>query len=539
MKVVSLGSGLYGIEGFSRVLNSICKTVPGMAFEGGPPWKGYPDAVETTLALFRKAAPGVRVDTSQLPDPSRLGNPIIPIAEKGLREYQKTAVRFLITRGKSGVILGDAMGCGKTHSAVIAARALDSKTLIVCPNFVKGVWAGNTFEKGHIERLWPKGFADISLPSGRKKAFLDPVLPTKIVVINYEIFAAWEKALLAWHPRVLILDEGHVLVKPDSQVAQSISRVAAACEFRWLLSGTPLTNRIKDFWTIANILSPGRFGREFFKFGVRYCGGQQVLIEALQETRWNFDGESNLPELHSRLNRWSLLRRTAADVSLELPKKTRQIIWVEPRGAKSSPRFDRIKSAAALRDALDLAADRKLDTAIEYILNAAKGAWVVVGCYRRGVAESVAQACQGAGAEGFYIHGGVPVARRDKLLHEIRGKARTGSYGVLAVTLDTCATGIDLTFASVGCVLELVTEPALLLQFEARLHRYGQANPTLFPYILQRASADELIARKVINRLDNFERAIGKTGESLQSDLDSGPMTEADILKEIFEGVGV
>ena len=65
-------------------------------------------------------------------------DPIIPIAEKGLRDYQKLGVRFLITRGAEGCMLADDMGLGKTATAITAARALKSKTLVVCPQYVRG-----------------------------------------------------------------------------------------------------------------------------------------------------------------------------------------------------------------------------------------------------------------------------------------------------------------------------------------------------------------------------------------------------------------
>ena len=103
------------------------------------------------------------------------------------------------------------------------------------------------------------------------------------------------------------------------------------------------------------------------------------------------------------------------------------------------------------------------------------------------------------------------------------------------VTIDSCATGIDLSFASVAVVLELTYEPHKLLQLESRLHRWGALLPVLIQYLCARGTVDEIVVSKVVGKLDTFERAIGATGEAIGSELSS--TTEDDILREILGGV--
>jgi SNF2 family DNA or RNA helicase len=176
-----------------------------------------------------------------------------------------------------------------------------------------------------------------------------------------------------------------------------------------------------------------------------------------------------------------------------------------------------------------LAADQKLPQALDYVKNAGAGSSVVVFCYRRAVAEYFARETGGS-----FIHGGIPVSRRDKILTE----SRTRSRGVLAVTIDSCGVAIDMTFAPVACFAELTYDPNELLQAEKRVHRPGQKRPVLISYLLGKGSADELINQVVISRFRQDQAVLGATGEKLDSALGGAEMTTDDVLREIFAGVG-
>jgi SWI/SNF-related matrix-associated actin-dependent regulator 1 of chromatin subfamily A len=528
MKVVSLGAGFFGIQHvrFSPALVACSRLVPGMKWdEGAKAWTGHGDAVEVVVRLLR--GKGLRLESDALT--RAVGIPIIPIAEKGLRDYQKLGVRFLILNGAEGCLLADDMGLGKTATALIAARALNSKTLVVCPQYVRGVW-WDPVSGGEIKRWWPTGGKAVFLP---KRRLGTPIPPsTQIVVVHYEILSGWVKALKVWGPRVVVFDEGQALANERSKRSIAAAEVAALTPFRWILTGTPLTNRPRDVFGLVQVLSPGRFGKDFFGFGLRYCDGHKVEIPQIGKTVWQFDGASNLEELNSRLQ-WLMLRRLKSEVSLELPQKTRQIMWLQPPKKKSGMAYAR--NAKELRAALNLSADAKLPEGLELVLgHATAGARVVVFCYRRAVAEWIANAAREAGvATVGLVHGGVGGLRRGKAIADVQ---RAPGGGVLAVTIDSCSTGIDLSFASVAVVLELTYEPHKLLQLESRLHRFGARLPVLIQYLCARGTVDEIVVGKVVTKLDTFEAAIGATGEAIGSELST--TSDDDILREILAGVG-
>ncbi len=499
---------------YSPVLSAICRGVPGMQSLGRGTFSGHLDAVR--LAVAGLEIRGLRFDATALEGADEPGKFLAPIAAKGLRPYQVEAVRYLLSR--KCALLADAMGLGKSCSALTAARALASKTLVVCPSYVRGVWAA---PQGEIMKWWPAARDYVACPAGTKPRPLPA--ETKVVVIHYDIFAAWADALKEWGPRVLIIDEGQALMNEGSKRSTAIKAVRAGCEFVWVLTGTPPLDRPKDAWNMVDTISPGRFGG-FFGYGLRYCDAAKKQVTPTKAV-WDFSGASNLPELRERFASF-MLRRTAADVALQLPPKTRQIVMVEvPARAHLMPDA----GAKAMRESLNKSADAKIaDAAAMLLAHVSEGHKCVVFCYRRSVAEFIANTISEAGFTSGIIHGGVPALRRGLAIE--KAKATLGGHA-LCCTIDATATGIDFSYADVGVFVELTYEPNELLQAEARLHRFGQQRPVLIQYIIARGTTDELIASKVVGKLDTWEAVVGTTGESLGGDLKGKP---EEILADLY-----
>jgi hypothetical protein len=400
--------------------------------------------------------------------------------------------------------------CGKSFQAVKAARALRRKTVIVCPAHVRGVWERPASPErlgdkgGELAKWWPK--ANVFKPYGVKPTPIPD--DADVVVIHYDIIHAWVNLLLLWAPGgdlTVIYDESHVLLSASSRRSKACRELAHAARGKIALSGTPPTERVRDLYNIVDTISPGRFG-DFFPFGLRHCGGQKVDVPGpggTTKTVWSFDGKSNLKELRQRLD-WFCLRRTKREVLKELPALQRQVVDV------AVPARNRISMSASLvgdkrrmRMALDSAADGKLKQVLALIVGHLEaGLRVVVGTYRRAVCEKIADALAEVAPTKF-IHGGVPLPRRGKIIDELRA---TEGACCLVANIDCASTGIDLTFAGVVVMAELVWEPRDLVQFEARCHRYGasETEPVLVQYVIARGTGDELILQAVVGKLDNF-----------------------------------
>jgi SNF2 family DNA or RNA helicase len=478
--------------------------------KGSKVWAGYGDAVEVVRGLVQGK---IREDLFEAPDPP------VPIEyhEPGLRQYQNAGVAYLLANKRA--ILADDMGLGKSAQALVAAKALNQKTLIVCYSYAKGVWAPD----GEIKKWW--GVDAVILSGVKDRAPID----AKVVLVNYDILHAWLPEILAWGPQVLIVDEAQALIGEESRRSKAVRSAGQNCSYRWYLTGTPMPNRVRDLFPILDSLCPGRFGRNFFEFGMRYCNGHKVEIQKIGKTVYDFMGASHEAELQRRL-KWLMLRRTKADVALELPTKTRQIIWVDlPRSKKGRSGWGPDASQATIRAVLDRTADAKLPQGLDIVLGHAERGRVVVFCWRREVAAWVAESARANGVEAELVYGGLLPERRKKYI----ARASTQERGLLAVTIDSCATAVDFSWAHVGVVLELSHEPHKLLQAESRLHRFGAKHPILIQYICARGSADEVIADRVIGKLAVEETVVGERTEGIGADL-GGELSEAEILAEIM-----
>ena len=76
-----------------------------------------------------------------------------------------------------------------------------------------------------------------------------------------------------------------------------------------LLTGTPALSKPRDLFNLLNIIRPDIFG-SFKEFGYRYCDPKLSRFTK----GIDFDGASNLKELHFLLTNYIMIRRLKKDV---------------------------------------------------------------------------------------------------------------------------------------------------------------------------------------------------------------------------------
>lgn len=503
---------------YSNALRFTAKSVPGMRWEAAhSSWVGYPCAVEQVLKKL--AEQNVRVDGELCV--KKIYVKVKPAIKIGLREYQTEAVRFIVANAAEGVLCADDMGLGKTLTAIRSAKALRAPSIVVCPSFVRMVWRRELEKwrpKAHIIELWgvkPKEqqIAELKLAVARYGGKL-------VVLVHYDIVHAWVGPLVKDLVNesdftTVIFDEIHYLQSDRSRRSGACRDLARACSYRIGLSGTPMTSRPRDLWNPVETLSPGRFGRPF-DFYLAHADAKQetISLQSGPKTIWKTDGASRLEELRERLS-WFMIRRTKSEVELELPPRTRQIIELEV--ARSHQRFemgaaDKSHNKTLMREALSHAADGKLPKVLEMVQShLADGSKVVIFCHRVVIAQALSASFVAEGVDSKFIVGDIPMSKREEIIDS--------QPSVLCATMDSTQAGIDLTYANVALFVELDWVPSKLLQCEARLDRFGQKRNVLIQYLIALSTADEIIASAVIDKLGNFEAAIGKTDDKLRSDL--------------------
>jgi len=220
-----------------------------------------------------------------------------------LMEHQREGIAFLI-EARNGLLAFE-QGLGKTLVSIDAFRTVFAasraqKLLIICPNSLKRNWVAE------FEKFAPEFKVAIAegAPRQRRDVFLNSKAP--VVVTSYETARTEVTALLAFAQRqktALVLDESHAAKNWKSLTSAAARQIAPHCAFRWLLSGTPVTNSPSDLFTQVEILAPGE----------HLLGSQETFMARIED-----DPKASFAKpVFDKL----ILRRTKEDC-LDLPAKT-------------------------------------------------------------------------------------------------------------------------------------------------------------------------------------------------------------------------
>eukprot|EP01080_Neovahlkampfia_damariscottae_P008874 gene8874-823_t len=249
-----------------------------------------------------------------------------------LFDYQKTGVRWLFELHSQSIggIIGDEMGLGKTVQIISFLSGLIESnnyeiSIIVCPATVLNQW------KEEIEEWCPK-LQPIIFHSSSSDQFngtidelLDYVFNLKngIMITTYDSIRIHQEKLIQRDFYYVILDEGHKIRNPDAEITIACKRFPTP--HRLILTGTPISNNLKELWCLFDFIFPGKLGTlKTFQcvFGIPISQGGYVNATTFH-VQTAYKCSVTLRDLISPY----LLRRIKKDVNHNLPKKTEQILF--------------------------------------------------------------------------------------------------------------------------------------------------------------------------------------------------------------------
>ncbi len=259
--------------------------------------------VEPWLECRRRMAEGVtlrrtyehNVQAGEWP-PQETRLPLFP--------YQREGMLHLACAERA--LLADEMGLGKTVQAVAAAALLRrlgrvERVLVVTPSSLQGEW------EEQIRRFTRLPLRVLNGTRLERSAAYDREKANFFTVATYEAMLTDALEINErLRPEVVILDEAQRIKNWNTKTAMAVKRLQS--RYAWVLTGTPLENRIDELYSLVSFLDPTvfgplfRFNREFYEF----------------DERGRPHGYRNLDQLRVRI-RPLLLRRRKADVETELP----------------------------------------------------------------------------------------------------------------------------------------------------------------------------------------------------------------------------
>jgi hypothetical protein len=411
-------------------------------------------------------------------------------------------------------LLADEMGLGKTVQAIaacelLARRAGVSRVLVVCPASLKAEW------EEQIARFADRSARPVLGPrAARLEAYRDPPFFT---IVNYEqVLSDAEAINEVLAPDIVVLDEAQRIKNWHTKTAGKVKSLRS--RYAFVLTGTPVENRIDELYSIVQFLDPElvgplfRFNRSFYQLDER---GRPVDYR-------------NLDELRGRVQP-VLLRRRKADVESELPGRTVKTFFVPMaeeqltryrefetdagrlaalarRRPLTQAEFDRLQMLlACMRMTCDTPAIldpscrvspklEELERVLEDLLQEPDRKIIVFSEWER-MLRLVRELAADLGVEAAWHTGSVPQARRREEINRFKQDPACRLF----LSTDSGSVGLNLQAASAVINVDLPWNPAKLEQRIARAWRKHQTRSVTVINLV----AEKTIEHSILHLLDS------------------------------------
>ena len=248
-----------------------------------------------------------------------------------LYPYQREGMLHLAFGERA--LLADEMGLGKTIQAIAACALLQhlgkaQRVLIVTPASLKAEW------EEQIGKFTTLGKRLIYGPRSVRARYYADSSPPFFTIVNYEQVVTDSLDINAHlRPDIVVLDEAQRIKIWTTQTAQAVKRLES--RYAFVLTGTPIENRIDELYSIVDFLDPTllgplfRFNRDFYQFDEKGRPSEYQNLAALRE----------------RI-RPILLRRRKHHVETELPDRTDRNHFIQLTPAMREE-YDEVKQQAS------------------------------------------------------------------------------------------------------------------------------------------------------------------------------------------------
>lgn len=470
-----------------------------------------------------------------------LRHPLLP--------YQRDGMLHLAFGERA--LLADDMGLGKTVQAIAACALLRQqrgieRVLVVAPASLKAEWQEQIARFTALPVQIVEGDRATRLRLYQSPAFFN--------LANYEqVIPDGPDINRLLRPDVVILDEAQRIKNWQTKTARAVKSLESPYAF--VLTGTPLQNRIDEVYSIVQYLDPGlfgplfRFNRDFYELDER---GRPV-------------GYRNLEQMHRRLEP-VMLRRRKSDVEDQLPDRTvrTHLVPMDPeqraryeeyqfwvarllaaarRRSLTREEFDRLQQwLACMRMLCDtphiLDPDCRICPKLEELesvladLVAEPDTKIIVFSEWVRMLELVGELAREMDLDVAWHHGSVPQQRRRM---EIR-RFKEDPFCRLFLSSDAGSLGLNLQMASVVINLDLPWNPARLEQRIARAWRKHQSRPVRVINLVTEDSIEHRMLDVLAAKQDLADGVLDGLGDLAALEMPSGRAALVERLDAMIGG---
>ena len=439
-----------------------------------------------------------------------------------LMSHQIEGRDFLV--GQRCGILAFEQGLGKTLTAIEAFLELRRRhrvrhMLVLCPNSLKRTWSRE------IGTFAPALSVRIIEGTARTRRTALAKAREDVVIVNYES-ARGEitpvRALMRRLHPVLVLDESHYVKSRYSLTSISARHFAPLAEFRWLLTGTPVTNSPGDIHSQINLVTDEDILGPYDVFMLDYGDASDNPI--LQE------------KLASRISAF-LLRRTKEEC-LDLPEKIFVDVYVplpswqrelycdvrdgivrdvrsmdgETFRSFASTAFTRLLrlSQVASNPSLFIPEEKREPAKFEELdrilleLIGSCGRKVILWSYYVGTIKDLVERYQHYGVVSLY--GGTPTDERQNIVQSFQSDQKVN---LLIANPAAAGTGFTMTAATYAIYETLNWRYDLYAQSQDRNHRIGQEMGVTYLRLIAEDTLDEVVVQALERKAEMARRIVG------------------------------
>ena len=434
-------------------------------------------------------------------------------ADKGLRKllktrlypYQAEGALFAARAGR--LLLGDEMGLGKTVQAIAAAELMAlhfgvQRVLVVCPTSLKHQWQREIARFAGREAQVLRGLRPARQQQYGEEAFCR--------ITSYDTLVRDTDLIEAWSPELLIIDEAQRVKNWNTIAARALKRIATPYAF--VLTGTPLENRLEELISIVQLVDQHRLGPTW-----RLLHEHQQTDDAGRVVGYrdlNRIGDTLAP---------ILLRRRKAEVLMQLPARVDKTLFVPMTQQQRAHHDDngqivtRIVARWRKTGYLSDSDQHRLQCALQNMRMACNSTWLldhetdfghkadelvtlleelfeqpgakaVVFSQWLGTHEVLMRRLRQRGWGHVLFHGGVPGDKRGALVDRFVQDAECRLF----LSTDAGGVGLNLQHAAATVVnMDLPWNPAKLEQRIGRVHRMGQSRGVQVINLVAQGSIEE------------------------------------------------
>lgn len=474
-----------------------------------------------------------------------------------LRDYQKTGYRWLCTIAQLGFggILADDMGLGKTLQIITllehARLEAISKTvdltdtashtacpppvsLIVCPSSLVYNW------DSEIEHFAPNlKTLLITGTAQERQELLTHYADYDVLITSYDMLKRDIASYDNLHFHYQIIDEAQYIKNHRTQAARSVCSIHSVTRFA--LTGTPIENRLSEFWSIFEYLMPG--------FLYPYAYFRSELEQPIVENK-----DQIAATRLQQLVRPFIMRRLKTDVLKELPDKLEHAVYAQmtdeqnklytantlklqkdlEQQSDSMFKTSKIQILAELTKLRQLCCDpsliyqnyhggsAKLDTCIQLIENAmAGGHKILLFSQFTSMLDVIERRLKAERILYYRLDGSTKSEQRTRLVNAFN----ENKIPVFLISLKAGGTGLNLTGADIVIHYDPWWNAAAQNQATDRAHRIGQTHTVTVYKLIARHTIEEKILELQENKKTLSDQILSEEGVT------ASQLTKEELLK--------